>query len=87
MCGYKDVNHPVDQSILSTSCSKAIDQCTSVSCVRDYVRDAFQDRLYKFCYNDRMNLMVTSGSWSYSAYGHASYSGYPYTCIAYCEDP
>ena len=87
MCGYPDYYESVDESILSTSCSKAMQQCSSSSCVRNYVRDAFQDRLYKFCKSDRMNLLVTAGSWTYSAYGHGSYYGNPYACIAYCEDP
>lgn len=49
----------------------------------NYVRDAFIDRLYKFCPH-QMNLMVTSGSWSSYAYGLEYYSGNPYDCVAYC---
>ena len=85
MCGYKDTSHSVNKSTLSTSCTNAMKQCSSATCVRDYVRHAFEDRLYKFCSTNRMNLLVTSYSWAASAYGLGYHSDYPYDCIAYCE--
>lgn len=86
MCGYKDENNSVNESILSTSCSNAMKQCHSAYCVEQYVKDAFYDRFYKFCPTTHMNLLVTDSSWAGNGYGIGYHSGYPYDCIAYCEN-
>merc|ERR1712136_306084 len=82
-CGYHDGSNQVNSSVLSTSCSNALRNCYSASCVRDYVKGAFDDRIYKFCPNN-MNLLVTAESWASWAYGLAYYTSSTYDCVAYC---
>ena len=82
LCGNKDGNK-VSYSTLSTSCSNAMRNCSSASCVSDYVWNAFNDRLYKFCSNS-MNVLVTAHGWGSWAYGLEYYDGAEYYCIAYC---
>ena len=84
MCGEHDRSNKVNYSILATSCSNALENCSSATnsafCVRDYVVDAFHDRLYKFCPNE-MNLLVTAGDWASYAYGLEYYSSSPYASL------
>ena len=84
MCGKHDSGKSVDYYTLKTSCINALNQCSSASCVRDYVMNAHHEHLYKFCKND-MNLLITAGPWASTAYGLEYYSGYPYDCVAYCN--
>ena len=81
MCGIRESNR-VNKSILTTSCENAMASCSNVNCVRDYVRDNFNNRRYKFCPN-RMNMLVTAGDWAKWAYGFEYVSG-KYDCMAYC---
>ena len=84
MCGNEDGSGvAVDQSILYDSCIHASNQCSSAACIRDYVRDAFDDRVYKFCPHSK-NIMVTAESWNSWAYGLKYKYVPPYNCIAYC---
>ena len=85
MCGMYDGNgEKVNYSILSTACLNASNRCYSTGCMRDYIVDAFNDRLYKFCPHG-MNLLVTRESWSSWAYGleYTKPDSETY-CVAYC---
>ena len=88
MCGSKDGK--VDKSILTTSCSNAMKNCSSVGCIRDYVRDAFDSRLYKACDSTYMDIMITPHYSGWFAYGleyvnGVAANGKTYDCIAYCR--
>ena len=82
MCANQDGNK-VNRSILSTACLNAYNRCTYASCMRDYIRDAYYDRLYKFCPHG-MNLLVTPQNWASWAYGLEYVKNGDYYCIAYC---
>ena len=82
MCGVREQTI-VNDSILATSCQNAFNNCSNLECVRDYIRDNFDNRRHKFCPN-RMNLLVTSGDWAKYAFGVKYASVNPYECIAYC---
>ena len=90
MCGKRDSNvGKVDKSILTTSCSNAMKNCSSDNCIKDYVKDAFENRLYKFC-NSGFNVMITPHNWGSFAYGLEYVRGLAaneksYYCIAYCR--
>ena len=85
MCGLYDGNgETVNKSILSASCSNALSNCSSVTCILDYVVGAFKDRIFKFCPNE-MNLLVTQIGWSSYAYGLEYFSpDDKLNCVAYC---
>ena len=58
MCGERNSKvGKVDESILTTSCSNAMKNCSSAMCLKNYVRDAFDNRLYGFCDSNLMNIM------------------------------
>ena len=90
MCAKKDSKDgKVDKSILATSCSNAMKNCSSDNCIREYVKDAFRNRLYKFCNSD-FNVMITPHNWGSFAYGLEYVRGLAaneksYYCIAYCR--
>ena len=87
MCGQRDWRHHINSSILEDSCLHAEAKCgdSSPDCYVDYINDAFDERLFKFCRND-MNLMITpndSASWSL-VNGIDYFKLSNYWCIAYC---
>ena len=95
MCAETNSNvEKVDKSILTTSCSNAMKNCSSDDCIKDYVRDAFANRLYKACDSKYMDIMITPHEWggyhdSY-AYGLEYVKGVAaneksYYCLAYCS--
>ena len=85
MCGIDD-HDIVSESILSKSCTNAYNKCgPSVDCMRDYIRDAFEDRLYRFCPN-RMNLIVTPQYMAWHGWIKYAQAG-GYYCAAYCVAP
>ena len=88
MCGEKSSN--VDKSILTTSCSNAMKNCSSAGCIRNYVKEAFENRLYKACDSKYMDIMITPHKWGSFAYGleyvnGVAANGKKYDCIAYCR--
>ena len=84
MCGLAAYRR-IEYSTFQTSCNNAKNNCSTASCIRDYVRDAYLDGLFKFCPDRfRMNLMVTAGSWASWANLLEYVSGNPFDCIAYC---
>ena len=91
MCAETNSNvEKVDKSILTTSCSNAMKNCSSDDCIRDYVNDAFTNRLYKACHSKHMGIMITPHYWGSFAYGleyvkGVAANGKSYNCIAYCS--
>ena len=90
MCGGRDSKiRKVDKSILTTSCSNAMKNCSSDECIKEYVSDAFDNRLYKFC-DSNMDVMITPHKWGSFAHGleyvkGVAANGKSYSCIAYCR--
>ena len=86
MCGRRDTNNKIDSAIFKTSCSKAVESCGTATCAREYMKDAFKDRLYKFCGSD-MNFIVTPHFWSAWAYSPslAKHTSGGYHCVAFCN--
>ena len=90
MCGERNSKvGKVDESILTTSCSNAMKNCSSAMCLKNYVRDAFDNRLYGFCDSNLMNIMITPHEWGSYTYGleyvNVVANEKSYTCIAYCS--
>ena len=90
MCAERDSDAgKVDKSILTTSCTNAMKNCSSAECIKDYVTDAFNDRLYRFCDSNTMNVMITPHKWgSYASgleYVNVTDNEKSYACIAYCK--
>ena len=83
MCGNQDSKNNVSYSTLKTSCSNAHRNCSSASCIKDYVKNAHADGLYKFC-GKGMDIMITPHGWASWAKGLEYYHGGEYYCVAYC---